>query len=53
MEGKNIDQELEISSIFYSYFNYLNADQGYNPEVDFTMAQKMAQSNRPSGTWWA
>ena len=41
IEGENIEQELEISSIFYSYFNYLQSEEPYNPEIDIPYRDKI------------
>ncbi|KAL5260745.1 hypothetical protein ACHWQZ_G010783 [Mnemiopsis leidyi] len=50
IEGENMEQELEISSIFYSYFNYLQSEEPYNPEIDIPYKEKVLRlenKNRP------
>merc|ERR1712043_137730 len=42
IEGEHLEQELEISSIFYSYFNYLESSEPFNSDVDVHYAEKLA-----------
>ncbi|XP_063679214.1 uncharacterized protein LOC134814847 isoform X2 [Bolinopsis microptera] len=41
IEGENLEEELQISSIFYSYFNYLQSEEPFNPDVDIPYKEKV------------
>ena len=43
IEGSYLQQELEISSIFYSYFNYLHSEEPFNAEVDVSFKEKLVK----------
>jgi len=45
IEGTHLEQELEISSIFYSYFNYLESQKPFDGGVDISYKDKMLQFN--------
>lgn len=51
VEGENLTEELQISSIFYSYFNYLQSEEPFNPDIDITYKIKLdaIEKSKPTG----
>ena len=51
IEGEHLEQELEISSIFYSYFNYLESSEPFNSDIDVHYAEKLASLVKKDKVW--